>query len=208
MKTSMLLVVLALMAGQSATLPADVSPDSRARLPYLQRKDMDEKILPIYDTLPGLGKDGVLKGPLAFAAYNPAVAKALFDLHNAAVAGSLNPHARELAIMVACRETNYNLEWNGHEATALKNGVDAKVLDVIRKRGALAGLDERDAVVVRFGRQMFTDKKVDSATYAKIVEIYGKKGAMDIVAVMITYADSGFYGIAVDEHAAPGKPQF
>ena len=203
--TALMLLAGALATAQSSSLPTDLNPDSRARLPYLQRKDMDEKTLPIFETLPGLGKDGVLKGPLAFAAYNPAVAKALFDLHNAAVAGSLTPHARELAIMVACRETNYNLEWNGHEATALRNGVDAKLLDVVRARGPLTGVDEKDAVVIRFGRQMFTDKKVDSATYAKVVEIYGKKGAMDLVAVMITYADSGFYGIAVNEQPAPGK---
>ena len=205
--TSLVLVLLAAVAAaQSPALAPDLDPNSRARLPYLQRKDMDEKALPIFDTLPGLGKDGVLKGPLAFAAYSPAVAKALFDLHNAAVAGSLNPHVRELAIMVACRETNYNLEWNGHEATALKNGVDAKVLDVVRKRGPLTGLDEKDAAVIRFGRQIFTDKKVDPATFAKAVELFGKRGATDLVAVMITYADSGFYGIAVDERAAPGKP--
>jgi 4-carboxymuconolactone decarboxylase len=200
--TSLLLVLAtALVAGQS-----DLDPDSHARLPYLQRKDMSDADQKTFDVLPGKGKDDVLRGPLAFAAYNPAVAKALFDLHNAAVAGTLTPHARELAIMVACRETNYNLEWNGHEATALKNGVDARIIDVIRKRGAVTGLDEKDAIVIRFGRQMFTDKKVDSATYAKVVELYGKKGAMDLVAVMITYADSGFYGIAVDEHPAPGKP--
>jgi alkylhydroperoxidase family enzyme len=207
--TSLLLVATtALVAAQSATLPSDLDPDSRARLSYLQRKDMDEKTLPVFDTLPGLGKDGVLKGPLAFAAYNPGVAKALFDLHNTAVAGTLNPHVRELAIMVACRETNYNLEWNGHEATALKNGVDAKILDVIRKKSALTGLDEKDAAVIRFGRQIFADKKVDSATFAKIVELFGKRGAMDMVAVMNTYAVSGFYAIAVDEHAALGKPSF
>ena len=197
----LLVLATALVAGQS-----DLDPDSHVRLPYLQRKDMNEADQKIFDVLPGRGQDGVLRGPLAFAAYNPGVAKALFDLHNAAVGGTLNPHVRELAIMVACRETNYNLEWNGHEATALKNGVDAKVIDVIRKRGPLTGIDDKDAVVIRLGRQMFTDKKVDSATFAKVVEFYGKRGAMDMVAVMNTYAVSGFYAIAVDEHAAPGKP--
>lgn len=205
--TSVLLVVMtALVAGQSARLPADIDPDSLARLPYLQRKDMDEANQKVFDTLPGRTPDGVLKGPLAFAGYNPGAAKALFDLHNADVGGTLNPHVRELAIMVACRETNYNLEWNGHMASALKAGVDARVLDIVRSRGALTGLDEKDALVIRFGHQMLTDRKMDSATFAKAVEFFGKRGAMDMVAVMNTYAVSGFFAIAVDEHAAAGKP--
>jgi 4-carboxymuconolactone decarboxylase len=194
-------------AAQSTTpLPVDLDAQSRARLPYLQRKDQNENAQKIFDVLPGLSKDGVLSGPLAFAAYNPAVAKALFDLHNAAVAGSLDPHVRELAIMVACRETNYSLEWNGHQATALKSGVDAKVIDAVRTRGSLAGLDEKDAAVIRFGRQMLGDKKMDAATFAKVKELFGARGAMDIVAVMNTYAVSGFYAVAVDEHMPPGRP--
>lgn len=92
--------------------------------------------------------------------------------------------------MVACRETNYNLERNGHQATALKVGVDSKVLDVIR-----------------FGRQMFRDKKMDSATFAKVVELFGRRGAMDMVAVMNTYAVSGFFAIAIDEHPPAGRPE-
>jgi 4-carboxymuconolactone decarboxylase len=204
--TSVLLVLLtAAAAAQSPALPRDLDPDSRARLPYLQRKDMSEADQKIFDVLPGRGKDDVLRGPLAFAAYNPAAAKALFDLHNAAVGGTLDAHVRELAIMVACRETNYNLEWNGHEATALKNGVDAKTLDVIRKRASLANLDYKDAAVIRLGQQMFSNKKVDPSTFARIVEVYGKRGAMDIVAVMNTYAVSGFFAIAVDEQPAAGK---
>src|SRR5215216_3761019 len=114
-----------------ATLPADLDPESRARLPYLQRKNLDEAGQKIFDTLPGRSPAGVLGGPLAFAAYNPAVAKALFDLHNAAVPGTLDPHVRELAILVACRETNYSLEWNAHEPSALKAGVDAKTIDIV-----------------------------------------------------------------------------
>ena len=203
---SLVLVSVALAAAQSTSLPPDLDPASRARLAYLQRKDMDAESQKIFDVLPGRSPEGVLRGPLAFAAYNPAVAKALFDLHNAAVAGTLTPHVRELAIMVACRETNYNLEWNGHEATALKNGVDATVIDIIRRNGALSGLSESDALVIRFGRQMFRDKKMDSATFAKAVELFGKRGAMDLVAVMNTYAVSGFYAIAVDEHPPAGKP--
>ena len=116
--------ILTALAQSGAKLPADVNSGFAGRLPYLQRKNLDEANQKIFDVLPGRSPDGVLSGPLAFAAYNPAVAKALFDLHNAAVAGTLNPHVRELAILVACRETNYNLEWNAHEPSAVKAGVD------------------------------------------------------------------------------------
>jgi len=207
--TAILLVAVCTITAFAQTaatkLPADINADSRARLPYLDRKNLDEAGQKIFDVLPGRSPAGVLGGPLAFAAYNPAVAKALFDLHNAAVAGTLNAHVRELAIMVACKETNYNLEWNGHEATAIRSGVDAKVIDVVRTGGPLTGLAEQDATVIRFGRQLFTNKKVDSATFAKAVELFGQRGVMDIVAVMNTYAVSGFYAIAVDEQAAAGK---
>jgi len=202
---SALLLLVAAAVAQTATLPPDINKDSLARLPYLQRQTLDEAGQKIFDVLPGRSANGTLGGPLAFAAYNPAVAKALFDLHNAAVGGTLNAHVRELAILVACRETNYDLEWNAHEPSAVRAGIDAKVIDVVRVKAALTGVPEPDAAVIRFGRQMFTDKRVDSATFAKIVELYGQRGAMDIVAVMNTYAVSGFYAIAVDEQPAAGK---
>jgi len=209
---ALILVLLAAVPGaaqSAAKLPADLDPDSRARLPYLQRKDLDEKGQKIYDTLPGRSPEGVLRGPLAFAAYNPGVAAALHDLHDAAVQpGALNAHVRELAILVACRETNYNLEWNAHEAIGLKAGLDPKTIDIVRHNRALTGVEEKDAVVIRFGRQMLHDRKVDSATFAKAVEMFGRRGAMDMVAVMNTYAISGFFAIAVDEHMPAGRPEF
>ena len=201
-----LLMVAAALAQTAAPLPADINKDSLARLPYIQRQSLDEAGQKIFDVLPGRNPNGTLGGPLAFAAYNPGVAKALFDLHNAAVGGTLNAHVRELAILVACRETNYDLEWIAHEPSAVRAGIDSKVIDVVRRNAALTGVPEQDAVVIRFGRQMLTEKKVDSATFAKVVELFGQRGAMDIVAVMNTYAVSGFYAIAVDEHPAAGKP--
>jgi 4-carboxymuconolactone decarboxylase len=196
------------IAYAQSKLPADLDPQSRARLPYLKKSDMDAKGQKIFDTLPGAGKDDILRGPLAFAAYNPAVAQALFDLHNAAVpGGTLDPHTRELAILVACRETNYNLEWNAHAASGLKAGIDAKLIDVVRYNRPLSGLNEKDATVIRLGRQMLHDKKVDSVTFGKAVEFWGKRGAMDMVAVMNTYAVSGYFAIAVDERSPEGNPE-
>ena len=205
---ALLLVAGAVLAQTAAQMPADVNATSRARLPYPERKSLSEADQKNYDLLPGRNRDtgNLGAGPLSFAAYNVGAAKALFDLHNAAIAGSLKPNVRELAILVACRETNYNLEWNGHEPAAVRAGVAQKVIDIVKTRGALTGVSEADAMVIRFGRQMYTDKKVDSATFAKTVEFYGQKSAMDIVAVMNTYAVSGFYAIAVDEHSPAGRP--
>src|SRR5690242_1470586 len=162
--------VLTAFTQSAAKLPSDINPDSMARLPYLQRKNLDEASQKVFDVLPGRSAEGALGGPLAFAAYNPSVAKALFDLHNAAVQeGTLKPHARELAILVACRETNYSMEWNGHEQTALKAGVDPKVIDVVRGGRAVTGLADEDAAIIRFGRQMLHDRVMDSNTFAKAV---------------------------------------
>ena len=84
-------------------------------------------------------------------------------------------------------------EWDGHEASGLKAGLDSRVIDVVRYNRPLTGLNEKDASVIRFGRQMLHDRKVDSATFAKAIESWGKRGTMDMVAVMSTYAVSGYF---------------
>lgn len=195
----------AFIAYAQSKLPADLDPQSRARLPYLKSSEVDTKGKKVVDLF---GKGGTVSGPLAFATYNPGVGQALLDLHDAAITGgTLDAYTRELAILVACRETNYNLEWNAHEASGLKAGIDTKVIDVVRYNRPLGGLNEKDATVIRFGRQIFHDKKVEPATFAKAVELWGKRGTMDMVAVMNTYAVSGYFAIAVDERSPEGRPE-
>jgi len=185
--------------------PADLDPTSGARLPYLTRSDLGEAGERVADIFArGDDPDTLVGGPLAFAAYNPAVATALLDLHDGAVGGTLDAHVRELAILVACRETNYTFEWAGHERAALSAGVDPAVIDAVRNDKALNALPDADAAVIRFGREMLRDRQMSSATFAKAREHFGEHGAMDLVAVMSTYAVSGFYAIAVDEHP-PGQ---
>lgn len=200
-------------AGLSATaqqMPADLDPQSLARLPYIQRQDTDAASQRLFDIFVRNSNSPTdqLSGPLAFAAYNPAVATALLDLHDGAVGKSdLDAHVRELAILVACRETNYDLEWNAHLNAALNAGVEQSVVDLVRNNGELAGLGEADAAVIRFGRELMRDRKMSAETFAAVKALYGDKGAMDLVAVMMTYAVSGFYAIAVDEHMPADQPR-
>jgi 4-carboxymuconolactone decarboxylase len=189
-------------------LPADLDAQSLARLPYIQRQDAAEGSQRLFETFVrnSNAPTDQLSGPLAFAAYNPAVATALLDLHDGAVGNSdLDAHARELAILVACRETNYDFEWNGHLTAALNAGVAQNVADVVRDNGAITGLSEADAAVIQFGRELLRDRKMSSATFARAKQLFGDKGAMDLVAVMATYAVSGFYAIAVDQHLPAGQ---
>jgi hypothetical protein len=196
------------LAQPGAKMPADIDAKSLARLPYVTRQDVGDAGKRLADIFARNGQPtDPITGPLAFASYDVPVANALLDLHDAAVGkGSLSPHVRELAIMVACRETNYNLEWNGHEQAALKAGVDPKVLEVVRMGGSLKGLDDADAAVIEFGRELIGKRHMGSDTFAKVQKLYGNKGAMDMVAVMSTYAVSGFFAVAVDEHPPAGKP--
>lgn len=200
--TSLSFLALSLAAStlQAQGLPADINADSLARLPYVKRADLDAAGQAIYDMLPGRRPSGDVSGPLAWPAYNPGVAKALLDLHNEAVASEeFDLYTRELAILVACRETNYHLEWNAHKALALRSGVPADLIEIVRTNQALNGISDRDATVIHLGRQLYRDKKVDSVTFAKAKGYWGAKGVMDMVAVMNTYAVSGFFAAAVDE---------
>jgi 4-carboxymuconolactone decarboxylase len=205
--TSILILALGSLSIQAqSSFPSDINTDSLARLPYVKRADLDADGQMIYDMLPGQRPSGDVSGPLAWPAYNPGVAKALLDLHNAAVAAdTLNAYERELAIMVACRETNYQLEWNAHEGAALRAGIPASVLEIVRTNQSVNGISEKDATIIHLGRQLYRDKKVDSATFAKAAGFFGNKGVMDMVAVMNTYAVSGFFAITVDEHLPAGE---
>ena len=69
--------------------------------------------------------------------YNPELAQALHLLHDSVTKdGTLGNRTDEIAILVATREERMSLnEWYGHEASALKAGVEPSIIDVGIKLG-------------------------------------------------------------------------
>ena len=82
---------------------------------------------------------------------------------------------RELAILVACRATNYDFEWNAHEPPPYAPASTQRVIDTVRTNGALTGVPDADAAVIRFGRELLNDREMSSATFAKAKQLFGDK---------------------------------
>jgi hypothetical protein len=200
-----LVLVLAFGAAQAQKLPADLNAESGARLPYTTRGDVGETGVRVADIFARGGPETPLSGPLAWASYNPSVGAALLDLHDASMGqGTLSADIRELSVLVACRETNYTLEWNAHVRQATGAGISEAAIEVVHDGKPISGLSDQEAAVIRFGRELLGEHRMSSETFAATVALFGERGTMDMVAVMMTYAVSGFFAIAVDEHP-PGE---
>jgi 4-carboxymuconolactone decarboxylase len=106
----------------------------------------------------------------------------------------------EMAALVAAREFDQQYEWSAHEPAALRAGVEQPIIDVIKfNRELTAAVPEKDATIIRLGRAIFRDHKVSSELWAKMVELFGRQGAVELTIVMADYAMAGFVLTAVDQ---------
>jgi 4-carboxymuconolactone decarboxylase len=117
---------------------------------------------------------------------------------------------RELAILVTARELDTLFEWAAHEEEALRQGIAPDIIDIVRYRRALDGLDEADAIVVALGREIFGARKVASQTFARALEHFGSRVLVDLVALMGNYAATAAlltaFDMQLDPDQEPGLP--
>lgn len=164
--------------GANGALPSDIHPESRNRLPPLK---------------PGVqGIDAI-------------------RLHASGVdVRWLSPLGRqltELAILTSAREHDQPYEWSLHEMEALAVGLDPSVIDAVRHRKPVAGLDDRQAVIIEVGREVFSKHVLSSATYARALKALGRTDLVDIVSLMGNYAATATRLTAVNQQMPPGWKQ-
>jgi 4-carboxymuconolactone decarboxylase len=201
--------VLLCVGAWAQSLPKDVNAESMMRLPALQRAELDADGKKIFDSLSGpkAGENAPpLRGILGLGIYNPKLAEALHLLHDSVIRdGTLGNWVNELAILVATREEDMSMnEWYSHEATALKVGVPQAAVDAVKFAKETKGLDDRDALVIQFGRELFRGKHVSPETFGKAVAAFGKRGTVELIGVMADYSMVGMMLRAVDQQN-PGK---
>jgi 4-carboxymuconolactone decarboxylase len=101
--------------------------------------------------------------------------------------GVLGTRLAEIVIAATGREMNSQYQWTVHGAAAAAAGAGQDVLETIRRDGPVTALGERDAVAIEFIRQMFREERVSPETFARAVQLFGVRGAIEMAALSGDY---------------------
>jgi 4-carboxymuconolactone decarboxylase len=206
--TAALYAIAAGAAAQTRPLPADINSESYSRLPLVKRDQMDENGKRVYVLIVGKDRTSPLLGPAGVSLYSPGAAVPIRELNEyLRQKGVLGSRLTEIAILVAAREIDQQYEWSGHEPGALRVGVEQSIIDVVKYDKEVAGLGEKESVIIRFGRQLFREKKLSSALLADAERLFGKQGTVELATLMGDYAMAGILLHAVDQHLPPDRKE-
>jgi 4-carboxymuconolactone decarboxylase len=107
--------------------------------------------------------------------------------------------------MVTAREMDNQYEWAAHDRYARQAGVESAIIDIIQYGKPAVALGEKETVIIGFGREMFGQKKVSSATFAEALRLLGRRGTVDLVSLMGLYSATSALGNAFDIQLPEGQ---
>ncbi|MFC4245760.1 carboxymuconolactone decarboxylase family protein [Natribaculum luteum] len=166
--------------------------DSREKLPKDQRHN--------YDRI--AESRGGISGPFGVLLNSPEVAGRTGHLGAYIRFESVLPgDVRELAILTTAREHDCAFEWAYHEPIAREEGVSGSIIDVVKNRDSVDDLDKREASIVRYGRELFSENAVSDRTFQIVNEWLEETGVTELTATF------GYYSmIAVVLNALEVRP--
>jgi 4-carboxymuconolactone decarboxylase len=164
-----------------------------ARVPYVDRENLPEADRPIYDRIartraaaePDVPRPNSFRAPLN----SPAAAEAVGGLGEHIRFGStLDPVAREIAILSVARQTDSDYEWAHHEPVARRVGVNDQVIEAIRSGRAPMGIPAKDGIFAQAAKEMVSDGTLSPRTFQAVEHMLGPGGAVELVVVVGYYA--------------------
>ena len=117
---------------------------------------------------------------------------------------SLTDAETELAICTAVRAANADYIWNAHVRLGLKAGTREEAIHAIDTYGPLDTLTADEALIIRFGRELLDVRQVSDETFSAVEARYGKKGLLELTALMGVYTMNATILRAMD-HRAPAS---
>jgi hypothetical protein len=194
-----LLAALPAVSQDQNSLPRDINPVTLSRLPPVTAGDLDEEgqrlLAARTDFTPG-------PGPNHITIYSPRERDLGIPSGEKSPVG---PRYFQLAVLIIAREIDQQYEWSAHELAGRRQGLEQAVIDVVKNNRDVAGLSDKDATLITFGRTLFREHRVSSELWAKIVSQFGRQRTVQLMMIMGDYFRVGFMLNAVDQHLPPGR---
>jgi hypothetical protein len=182
------------------TPPSDILPDSRSRIP-LVNPDQPPAVPAQGQPVSG----GLYRRTLAPPPTGPA-SMGRFAAGLDSLASSQGRAVMALAVLVTAREHDQQYDWSVNEPAALRDGLSAATIDVVRLRKPLTGMSDKEAAIIQFGRELFGRHYVTAETYARAKQILGQRDLSDIVVgLMAPHAREATLLTAFDQHLPAGQ---
>jgi 4-carboxymuconolactone decarboxylase len=195
------------VAAADASLPADVFPETRNRVPRIRMEDLDAEGKRVVAAAKG-GLEAILaSAPRSIRIYSPRVAEYMTQGNDyLRYQSGLDPQLREVTILVAARAMDAQYEWAAHEEDAIAAGVPQGVIETIKHgRPAASVKDPKQAAVIDLGREALYDHHVRPGTFKRAVDLLGRKQLIDVVSLMGHYTATAILLHAFDQQLPPGK---
>lgn len=183
-----------------ATLPSDIFPDSRSRLPLVKREDLDERARKAYDEAASASSSGVPQGAAAVRLHASGV--------DVRWASPLGRRLTELTILATARERDQPYEWSLHELEGVSVGLEPAIIDVVRHHKVLTGLGDKEAAIVQVDREVVGMHTLSAQTYAGALKLLGEANLVDVVSLMAQYAGTAARLAAFNQQMPPQMKQF
>ncbi|HTA41942.1 MAG TPA: hypothetical protein VK789_05810 [Bryobacteraceae bacterium] len=195
----LLLAALPVASQDQNSLPRDIHPVTLSRLPPVTAADLDEAGQRL---LAARTNFTPAPGPNHITVYSPR------ELDLGIPSGEkspVGPRYFQLAVLIIAREIDQQYEWSFHELAGRRQGLEQPVIDVVKYNRDVAGLSEKDATLITFGRTLFREHRISSELWAKMVSQFGRQRTIQLMMIMGDYFRVGFMLNAVDQHLPPGR---
>ena len=205
----LLAVMLPAVAAEAQpALPPDIHPVTLSRMPPITRSELDAEGQKAFDARATPPTPG--PGPGHVTIYSPRVAEGLGLMGRALGVPRgdtfpLGPRLYQLIVLITAREIDQQYEWSAHEPAGLRVGLEQSVIDVVKFDRPVAGLAEKDALVIRYFRALLREHRVSSELWASMVKEFGRQRTVDMMMLMADYFTVGTMMNATDQHLPPDR---
>ena len=168
-----------------------------SRLPAQTREILSPENQQIYDQIAAERKR--VPSPIKVLLNSPEAALAVANLGTyVRFHTPFSPALRELVILTVARWFDSQYEWCYHEPPAHAANADPDLIEQIRQGDIPMSGDTDELVAIRFAHELVSRCAITDATFNAAVELFGARGAIDLIVLTGHYVLMAYSIAALD----------